>query len=80
MPQSLNFMLVIQYSPILFSCNVGLMFTLWISRIGMKRRRPEESIAKKESPRKQAQYSLGKEAVEQTKLLSEVSWVVLVER
>ncbi|XP_074566987.1 protein MICRORCHIDIA 2-like [Curcuma longa] len=43
------------------------------SVIGMKRRRPEESIAKKESPRKQAQYSLGKEAVEQTKFLSEPS-------
>lgn len=82
MPQCFNFYAsyVIWYSPILLSCIVGLMFTLWSSTIGMKSGRPEESIAKKESPRKQAHCSLGKEAVGQTKFQSEVSWVVLVER
>ncbi|KAG6514826.1 hypothetical protein ZIOFF_025200 [Zingiber officinale] len=42
------------------------------SVLGMKRR-PEESIEKKESPRKQKHYSLGKDAIEQTKFQSEAS-------
>ncbi|XP_042383223.1 protein MICRORCHIDIA 6-like isoform X3 [Zingiber officinale] len=42
------------------------------SVLGMKRR-PEESIEKKESPRKQTHYSLGKDAIEETKFQSEAS-------